>query len=207
MRVTHARTGMLETDLPNKRLLLHLYNARYQERDAKDPYDLHKIRDGISLAEGTLPISLEELYEKEKKRPSRSALSLSQLLEQLKSGAHKRSERDPHGDQQALFVSFFLRCLCPHRRAVRHYHASARDLGRFRHRPDRGHFLFSFHHHRRHDAGERENPSRAARLVSQCPFHFPRFSPLSSAQQTIGRHPGRVVGIPRFTARLSSNAS
>ena len=40
-------------------------------------YDLRKIRDGISMAEGTLPISLEELYEKEKKRPSRSALSLS----------------------------------------------------------------------------------------------------------------------------------
>src|SRR6266446_4221635 len=55
IRVTHARTGMLETDLPNKRLLLHLYNARYQERDAKDPYNLYKVRDGISLAEGTLP--------------------------------------------------------------------------------------------------------------------------------------------------------
>src|SRR5205814_3508392 len=89
VRVTHARTGMLETDLPNKRLLLHLYNARYQERDGKDPYNLYKIRDGISLAEGTLPISLEELYEKEKKRPTRSALSLAQLMEQLKSGASR----------------------------------------------------------------------------------------------------------------------
>src|SRR5450432_4089281 len=87
VRVTHARTGLLEADLPNKQLLLHLYNARYEERDEKDPYDLRKIRDGISLAEGTLPISLEELYEKEKKRPSRSALSLAQLMEQLKSGA------------------------------------------------------------------------------------------------------------------------
>src|SRR5262245_66629569 len=89
VRVTHARTGMLETDLPNKRLLLHLYNARYQERDAKDPYDLRKIKDGISLAEGTLPISLEELYEREKKRPSRSALSLSQLMEQLRYGPQR----------------------------------------------------------------------------------------------------------------------
>jgi lipopolysaccharide export LptBFGC system permease protein LptF len=89
VRVTHARTGMLEADLPNKRLLLHLYNARYQERDEKDPYDLRKIRDGISMTEGTLPISLEELYEKEKKRPSRSALSLSQLLDQLKAGDRK----------------------------------------------------------------------------------------------------------------------
>ncbi len=45
VKVTFARTGMLEADLP----------------------------------------SLEELYEKEKKRPSRSALSIEQLLDQLKS--------------------------------------------------------------------------------------------------------------------------
>ena len=74
-------------DLPNKRLLLHLYDARYEERDAKNPYDLTQdSRWYQSSSEGTLPISLEELYEKEKKRPSRSALSLSQLIEQLKSG-------------------------------------------------------------------------------------------------------------------------
>jgi hypothetical protein len=51
--------------------------ARYQQRDEKDPLDLRKIRDGINMAEGTLPISLDELYEKEKKRPSRSALSIT----------------------------------------------------------------------------------------------------------------------------------
>jgi lipopolysaccharide export system permease protein len=85
IKVTHARTGILEADLPNKRILMHLYEARYQQRDEKDPFDLRKIRDGINMAEGTLPISLEELYEKEKRRPSRSALSLQQLVEQLKS--------------------------------------------------------------------------------------------------------------------------
>ena len=89
IRVTYARTGMLEADLENKRILMHLYDARYQQRDEKDPLDLRKIRDGINMAEGTLPISLEELYEKEKKRPSRSALSIEQLLEQLKSGSSR----------------------------------------------------------------------------------------------------------------------
>jgi len=89
VRMTHARTGLLETDLPNKRLLLHLYDARYQQRDEKNPLDLRKIHDGINMVEGTLPISLDELYEKEKKRPSRSALSITQLVEQLKS-ANKR---------------------------------------------------------------------------------------------------------------------
>src|SRR5437588_10358494 len=85
VKVTYARTGMLEADLANKQILMHLYQARYQARDEKNPLDLTKIRDGINMAEGTLPISLEELYEKEKQRPSRSALSVEQLLEQLKS--------------------------------------------------------------------------------------------------------------------------
>jgi lipopolysaccharide export system permease protein len=110
VRVTHARTVKVETYLPNKRLLLHLYNARYQERDAKDPYDLHKMRDGISMAEGTLPISLEELYEKEKKRPSRSALSLSQLLEQLKSGAG-RADRSATKTEINKRFSFPFSCI------------------------------------------------------------------------------------------------
>jgi LPS export ABC transporter permease LptF len=86
MRVTHAKRGTLEADLPNQRILMHLYNARYQQRDESDPYDLRKIRDGISMQEGTLPISLEELYQKEKRRTSRSALSIEQLMEQLKTG-------------------------------------------------------------------------------------------------------------------------
>jgi LPS export ABC transporter permease LptF len=84
MKVTHAREGSLEADLPNHRILMHLYNARYSQRDEVDPYDLLHIRDGISVAEGTLPISLEDLYEKEKKRQSRSMLSVEQLIEQLK---------------------------------------------------------------------------------------------------------------------------
>ncbi len=66
VKVTYARTGMLEADLPNKQILMHLYQARYQERDQQDPLNLRKIRDGINMVEGTLPISLEELYEKEK---------------------------------------------------------------------------------------------------------------------------------------------
>ena len=86
MRVTHARTGILEADLENQRLLMHLYDAHYQQRDEKDPYDLFRVRDGINMREGTLPISLEELYQKEKRRTSRSAMSLEQLMEQLRSG-------------------------------------------------------------------------------------------------------------------------
>ena len=90
LRVVHARRGVLEADLPNQRILMHLYEARYQQRDEKDPADLQRMRDGINLVEGTLPISLQELYEGEKKRLSRSAMSLEQLMEQLQTGDEKQ---------------------------------------------------------------------------------------------------------------------
>ena len=109
VRVTHARSGLLEADLPNKRILMHLYNARYQQRDEKDPLDLRKIRDGISMEQGTLPISLEELYEKEKKRPSRSALSIQQLLDQLKS--ENTRERSASRTEINKRFSFPFSCL------------------------------------------------------------------------------------------------
>ncbi len=109
MRVTFARTGMLEADLPNKQILMHLYDARYQQRDEKNPLDLRKMRDGISMAEGTLPISLDELYEKEKKRPSRSALSIAQLLDTLKSG--NKRERSASRTELNKRFSFPFSCL------------------------------------------------------------------------------------------------
>ena len=109
VKVTYARTGMLEADLANKQILMHLYQARYQERDAKDPFNVHKIRDGINMVEGTLPISLEELYEKEKKRPYRSALSIEQLLEQLKS--EDKRERSASRTELNKRFSFPFACV------------------------------------------------------------------------------------------------
>src|SRR5438132_5698951 len=109
VKVTYARTGMLEADLANKQILMHLYQARYQERDEKDPFNLHKIRDGINMVEGTLPISLEELYEKEKKRPSRSALSIEQLLDQLKS--ENKRERSASRTELNKRFSFPFACV------------------------------------------------------------------------------------------------
>jgi LPS export ABC transporter permease LptF len=109
VKVTYARTGMLEADLANKQILMHLYQARYQERDPKDPFNLHKMHDGINMVEGTLPISLQELYEKEKKRPSRSALSITQLLEQLKS--ENKRERSASRTEINKRFSFPFACV------------------------------------------------------------------------------------------------
>src|SRR5438128_12457065 len=88
---------------------MHLYQHRYQERDPKDPFKLRKIKDGINVVEGTLPISLEELYEKEKKRPSRSALSIEQLLEQLKS--ENKRERSASRTEINKRVLFSFACM------------------------------------------------------------------------------------------------
>ena len=108
-KVTHARSGMLEADLENKRILMHLYNARYQQRDENDPLDLRRMRDGINMTEGTLPISLEELYEREKHQPNRSAMSIQQLLEQLKS-EDKRQQSTSRTEINKRF-SFPFSCL------------------------------------------------------------------------------------------------
>src|SRR5207244_12651396 len=51
VKVTYASTGMLEADLANKQILMHLSGARYQERDSKAPLTVHKIRAGINMAE------------------------------------------------------------------------------------------------------------------------------------------------------------
>ena len=109
LKVTYAKTGLLEADLANKRILMHLYNARYQQRDEKNPSDLRKIRDGINMVEGTLPITLDELYDRQKKRPSRSALSLEQLLEQLKTGSTR--ERSASRTEINKRFSFPFSCL------------------------------------------------------------------------------------------------
>ena len=109
IRVTYARSGMLEADLENKRILMHLYQARYQQRDENAPLDLTKIRDGINMAEGTLPIGLDDLYEKAKKRPSRSALSIEQLVEQLKSPSSR--ERSASRTEINKRFSFPISCL------------------------------------------------------------------------------------------------
>ena len=88
---------------------MHLYDARYQQRNDQDPLDLRKIRDGIRMSEGTLPISLEELYERQKKRPSRSALSIEQLLDQLKSGSKR--ERSASRTEINKRFSFPFACI------------------------------------------------------------------------------------------------
>jgi lipopolysaccharide export LptBFGC system permease protein LptF len=87
-RVVFARRGTLETDIENKRVLMHLYDARFEQRDDQEPDNLMKIKQGITMQETVFPISLQELYEKNKKKEGASIMTVSQLLQrQQETGA------------------------------------------------------------------------------------------------------------------------
>ncbi|EDY21679.1 permease YjgP/YjgQ family protein [Chthoniobacter flavus Ellin428] len=64
LKVIFARRGLIETDGEKKQLLLHIYDATYEARDDDDVENLLKIKQGITMREATLPISLEELHKK-----------------------------------------------------------------------------------------------------------------------------------------------
>jgi LPS export ABC transporter permease LptF len=83
IRVIYARRGTLEVDKANERILLHIYDARYEERDEADVTDLRLMRYGISLKEGVLPISLQELIDKARNNRRPNELTLGQLRDVL----------------------------------------------------------------------------------------------------------------------------
>ena len=67
-KVIFAKRGRLETDRANKEILLHIYDARYEQRDEQDIDNLQKVKEGITMEESTFPISLEELHDIKKGR-------------------------------------------------------------------------------------------------------------------------------------------
>ena len=103
--VVHARRGLIEPDRENKRLLLHIYDGRFEQRDENAPDDLMKIRQGITMQESTLTISLVELYEKNKKRKGISSLTAGELLERLnhdENAAGHLSEKEARAQLSSL---------------------------------------------------------------------------------------------------------
>jgi LPS export ABC transporter permease LptF len=106
MRVVFAKKGRLETDGQNKRLLLHIYDARFEQRDEDEPGNLSKIRQGITMQQSTWPISLEELYEKNQKRRGLSGMTVGELLTRLNepgSGGEAPKELTPE-EKAAAFT-------------------------------------------------------------------------------------------------------
>ena len=85
-KVIFARRGRIHSDPANRRLLLDLFDARYEQRDAAAPQAFGRIRQGITMQQTTLPISLEDLYERNQRRRPLSSLTLGELRNALRLG-------------------------------------------------------------------------------------------------------------------------
>jgi len=86
MKVLFARKGRLETNQQDMAVYLHIYDARFEERDATAPEDFNKIHPGILMKESVFSISLKDLYEKNKQWKT-SNKSLKDLFAELKKTA------------------------------------------------------------------------------------------------------------------------
>ncbi len=94
MRVVFARRGVLKADPEHSQLLLNLFDAQYEERNSDDPANLMKISLGNTAKETTFPISLEELYEKSKRKKGLSTMTVTELQKRMADDVQKRLEEN-----------------------------------------------------------------------------------------------------------------
>ncbi len=87
LQMVYAREGTITPDAANTRLLLKLKDARFEQRDANDPREISKIRQGIVVQEGIFPISLEEFYKEFLTGRRLSSYTLPDLAQYLSEGA------------------------------------------------------------------------------------------------------------------------
>ena len=97
IRVVFARRGVLLTDPAHSQLLLNLFEAQYEERNGDDPTNLMKISLGNTAQETTFPISLQELYDKAKKKKGLSTMTVTELQQRL---TKQQAEKVPQADQK-----------------------------------------------------------------------------------------------------------
>jgi lipopolysaccharide export system permease protein len=57
-----AKEGALTPDTANSRLLFKLFDARFEQRDAKASEDFSKIHQGIVMKEGVFPLALDKFF-------------------------------------------------------------------------------------------------------------------------------------------------
>ncbi len=90
IKMVHAKSGRLTPDPKNTRLLLRLFDAQFEQRDAEDPRDLAKIRQGIGVDEGIFPISLAGFYQEFMGTRRLSSYTLGELRDFIHQGADGR---------------------------------------------------------------------------------------------------------------------
>ena len=90
-QMIYAKEGVLTTDpADSSRLLLRLFNARFEQRDDKDARDVSKIQQGSVMKEGVFPISLQKFFAEFQGNRRMSSYTLPELVEFLVKGAGDR---------------------------------------------------------------------------------------------------------------------
>jgi lipopolysaccharide export system permease protein len=82
-KVVYAKTGTISTDEPNQRILLRVKDARFEQRDVRQPDNVDLIQQGISMEEGVFPMSLKKLIERKKRDKPLTSHTLGELNEAL----------------------------------------------------------------------------------------------------------------------------
>ena len=113
VRVIYAKRGTLEVDKENQRILLRIYDARYEDRDESDVNDLRLMHYGISVQEGVFPISLQELIAKAHSSQRPTELTLSHLQEAMEQKEGKqltilRTELSKRFSNSLAVITFVL---------------------------------------------------------------------------------------------------
>jgi len=90
LKMVHAKEGLLTPDPANTQLLMKLYDARFEQRDAANPRDLARVRQGIEVSEGVFPISLDEFYKEYLSGRKLSSYTLGELRDFIANGADGR---------------------------------------------------------------------------------------------------------------------
>lgn len=85
-KMIFAREGRLTPDLENSRLLFRLFDARFEQRDSRNPSDFSKIQQGIVMKEGVFPLDLDKFFKEFQSNRRLSSYTLVELLQKL-SGA------------------------------------------------------------------------------------------------------------------------
>lgn len=109
MEVIHARRGELETRLEDEEVLMRLYDMRFEKRDPEHPTSIRRIRHGITMEEGVWPVSLTELYERNRRGRGLSSLNLAELLREM--GASEFSTPSEARTEMSKRLSFSFACI------------------------------------------------------------------------------------------------
>ncbi len=92
LRCFRAEEGSILADSENNSIIIKLRNARMEERNGEDLWDLSRIQLGRRFDELPLTIPLGKMMEKANKRKGLGALSFEQLVETVATGRKKRAD-------------------------------------------------------------------------------------------------------------------